>query len=574
MQDDQHRHNVLWMGEIQPWMTDQWVFQTYFGNDPEANQISDLRLIRDKNTGQLAGYGFVHFHTHEAAASVLQRLANTQVPGTSLQYRLKWGLQRGPRDSGANREGGAGGGRGMRMPSRSPARDLGGEVSLFMPEVPRLCTEAELLDLFKKHYPSVHAVKLVTKEETSKTFAFIRFGDEKEAEGALREMNGQIWRGMSIRLDRSRQKRDSTGERFSVGAGGDGGMGGGAFGGLSQGSYGNTTAGDWGQTVSLFVGGVGRDADAIPRDELLMLFQQTGASVVSVDVVAAKGIAFVHVGDYQSAERAISQLNGFAFKNMRLKVSYRTGDRERDTQAYGQMGGMGGTADGGAFAYGGAQQQQMVPQSMGGMGMGMDMSGDVYGGGDPAVAQQMQFVHQMAMVLIQMGWDPATVQAVAMGGGDPATAMAQMQMMLSVGYVGQGGERGALEVCPPGTEEEELHSVPLLRGEERALRDLGGSGEKARALAEAFGMDGLQDTHSRLSVILSGGMHPPPSVAAEAAGIAPPGPSTGLWADPYSGARFCFPHATGLAASAEADNAVLVDSQMEGLLTGFISYSY
>ena len=49
-----------------------------------------MKLIRDKNSGQLQGYGFVEFTSRAAAERVLQTYNGQMMPNVELTFRLNW----------------------------------------------------------------------------------------------------------------------------------------------------------------------------------------------------------------------------------------------------------------------------------------------------------------------------------------------------------------------------------------------------------------------------------------------------------------------------------------------------
>lgn len=97
--------------------------------------------------------------------------------GTSLRYRLNWG---------------AGGKRIEQAP----------EYSVFVGDLSPEVTDAELKTTFLDKYASVLGAKVVTNPMTgsSKSFGFIRFGDEQERDEALTAMNGAECCGRPIRV--------------------------------------------------------------------------------------------------------------------------------------------------------------------------------------------------------------------------------------------------------------------------------------------------------------------------------------------------------------------------------------
>lgn len=110
----------------------------------------------------------------------LKTLFNTHTctEGTSLRYRLNWG---------------AGGKRIEQAP----------EYSVFVGDLSPEVTDADLKQTFEnKPYSSVLGAKVVTNPMTgsSKSFGFIRFGDEQERDDALTSMNGAECCGRPIRV--------------------------------------------------------------------------------------------------------------------------------------------------------------------------------------------------------------------------------------------------------------------------------------------------------------------------------------------------------------------------------------
>lgn len=115
-----------------------------------------------------------------AAPSVTRpRFLGSKQPaeGTSLRYRLNWG---------------AGGKRIEQTP----------EYSVFVGDLSPEVTDAELKATFLEKYSSVLGAKVVTNPMTgsSKSFGFIRFGDEQERDEALTAMNGAECCGRPIRV--------------------------------------------------------------------------------------------------------------------------------------------------------------------------------------------------------------------------------------------------------------------------------------------------------------------------------------------------------------------------------------
>lgn len=121
-----------------------------------------------------------------------RRVSPPLTEGTSLRYRLNWG---------------AGGKRIEQAP----------EYSVFVGDLSPEVTDAELKSTFLEKYASVLGAKVVTNPMTgsSKSFGFIRFGDEQERDEALTAMNGAACCGRPIRVAPATKRTSVQGEQKS-----------------------------------------------------------------------------------------------------------------------------------------------------------------------------------------------------------------------------------------------------------------------------------------------------------------------------------------------------------------------
>lgn len=76
---------TLWMGELEPWVDEQFVRNTWYTMGYPVN----IKMIRDKFSGSNAGYCFVDFESTDHAARALQ-LNGQLIPNTSRQFKLNW----------------------------------------------------------------------------------------------------------------------------------------------------------------------------------------------------------------------------------------------------------------------------------------------------------------------------------------------------------------------------------------------------------------------------------------------------------------------------------------------------
>ncbi|CAM8988187.1 unnamed protein product [Rhodiola kirilowii] len=77
---------TLWIGDLQYWMDENYVYGCF----AQTNEVVNVKLIRNKVSNQLEGYGFIEFVSREAAERVLQTYSGTLMPNVEQNYRLNW----------------------------------------------------------------------------------------------------------------------------------------------------------------------------------------------------------------------------------------------------------------------------------------------------------------------------------------------------------------------------------------------------------------------------------------------------------------------------------------------------
>ncbi|XP_009145104.2 polyadenylate-binding protein RBP47A [Brassica rapa] len=276
---------TLWIGDLLHWM-DETYLHTCFSH---TNQVSSVKVIRNKQTCQSEGYGFVEFLSRSAAEEVLQSYSGVTMPNAEQPFRLNWASF----STGEKR-----------------ASENGPDLSIFVGDLAPDVTDTVLLETFAA-YQSVKGAKVVIDSNTgrSKGYGFVRFGDENERSKALTEMNGAFCSSRQMRVGVATPKRaaaygQQNGSQALTLAGGHGGNGS-----MADGESNNST---------IFVGGL--DAD-VTEEDLMQRFSQFG-EVVSVKIPVGKGCGFVQFGNRQSAEEAIGSLNGTVIGKNTVRLSW------------------------------------------------------------------------------------------------------------------------------------------------------------------------------------------------------------------------------------------------------------
>lgn len=144
-------------------------------------QVVSAKVIRNKQTGQSEGYGFVEFYSRATAEKVLQNYNGTMMPNTDQAFRLNWAtFSAGERRSS----------------------DATSDLSIFVGDLAIDVTDAMLQETFAGRYSSIKGAKVVIDSNTgrSKGYGFVRFGDENERTRAMTEMNGVYCSSRPMRI--------------------------------------------------------------------------------------------------------------------------------------------------------------------------------------------------------------------------------------------------------------------------------------------------------------------------------------------------------------------------------------
>ncbi|KAI3716065.1 hypothetical protein L6452_23126 [Arctium lappa] len=333
IQSSSEDNKTIWVGDLQHWM-DETYLQTCFA---QTGEVSSIKLIRNKQTGQSERYGFIEFVSHEAAEKVLQSYNGTMMPNTDQSFRLNWAS----------------------FSTGEKRADTGSDLSIFIGDLAPDVTDTILYETFAGRYPSVKGAKVVVDTNTgcSKGYGFVRFGDENERTRAMNEMNGQYCSSRPMRIGVATPKKPPTQQQFGQGqqqyssqavllTGGSG-----SFGAMPQNSQ---SDGDSSNTT-IFVGGLDSE---VTDEDLRQTFSQCG-EILSVKIPVGKGCGFVQFASRSSAEDAIQNMHGTVIGKQTVRISW--GKTPANRQRMGSNGnyyvkqGYGGA---GGYGYGMPQNQE------------------------------------------------------------------------------------------------------------------------------------------------------------------------------------------------------------------------
>ncbi|WZZ19187.1 hypothetical protein YC2023_112276 [Brassica napus] len=326
-----------------------WIFTDIITIEIEQIQclvsVLSVKVIRNKQTSQVEGYGFIEFVSHAAAERALQTYNNTPIPGLPDHlFRLNW-ASLGTGDK----------------------RDDSPDYTIFVGDLAADVTDYVLLETFRASYPSVKGAKVVIDRATGRTkgYGFVRFSDESEQIRAMSEMNGVPCSSRPMRIGPAASKKGVSGQRDSY----------------QSAASGVPTDNDPNNTT-VFVGGLD---PTITDDHLKNVFSQYG-EIVHVKIPAGKRCGFVQFSEKSCAEEAIRNLNGMQLGGTTVRLSW--GRSPSSKQA----------ADPSQYYYGGYGQGQEH------YGYSMPQDPNAYYGGYPGGYQQPPQVGQQPPQQQQVGF--------------------------------------------------------------------------------------------------------------------------------------------------------------------------
>ncbi|KAI4342919.1 hypothetical protein MLD38_027482 [Melastoma candidum] len=311
---------TLWIGDLQYWMDESYLASCFA---PSAGDVVSLKIIRNRQTMQSEGYGFIEFYTHAAAERVLQTYNGAIMPNGGQSFRLNWGST------------------GEKRADDTP------EYSIFVGDLASDVTDYMLQEMFWGHYPSVKGAKVVMDRLTGRTkgYGFVKFGDEGEQLRAMTEMNGVFLstRPMRIGVATNKKVATATGQQFQ------------------QASFPNAQISQNDldpNNKTVFVGGLDPN---VTDDHLRQVFGPYG-EIVHVKIPPGKRCGFVEFTDRTCAEEAIRMLNGTQLGGQSIRLSWGRSPSNKLSQAdpnpwnggfYGYPSGYGAASQDANMYYGG-----------------------------------------------------------------------------------------------------------------------------------------------------------------------------------------------------------------------------
>ncbi|KAH7652255.1 Apoptosis-promoting RNA-binding protein TIA-1/TIAR (RRM superfamily) protein [Dioscorea alata] len=272
---------TLWIGDLQYWMDETYLQSCFYS----TGQLVSAKVIRNKQSGQSEGYGFIEFSSRAAAEAILQNYSGQLMPQAEQVFRLNWATY----SAGERRA------------------DDGADYTIFVGDLAVDVTDFVLQEIFKSHYPSVKGAKVVTDRITgrSKGYGFVRFGDANEQTRAMTEMNGMLCSTRPMRIGPATNKKTvGAQQQYPAKA-------------SYQTSQATQSDNDPNNTT-IFVGGVD---STVTDDVLRQLFGPYG-ELINVKIPVGKRCAFVQFASRASAEEALVAVQGTQLAGQSIRLSW------------------------------------------------------------------------------------------------------------------------------------------------------------------------------------------------------------------------------------------------------------
>ncbi|CAK9010275.1 Polyadenylate-binding protein RBP47A (Poly(A)-binding protein RBP47A) (RNA-binding protein 47A) (AtRBP47A) [Durusdinium trenchii] len=150
----------------------------------------------------VSGFAFVEFADRAPVADAVDRLEGRAFHALGFNFRVNW-AQFSVNDSNLANRNGSGASRGT-------------EYSIYVGGLDFAVKDHDLLNAFMSRYPSAFQAKVICDQRTqfSRGFGFVRFREQREAEEAIREMQGVFIGSKAIKVKQANRSqephRDST----------------------------------------------------------------------------------------------------------------------------------------------------------------------------------------------------------------------------------------------------------------------------------------------------------------------------------------------------------------------------
>lgn len=196
-----------------PWSANEDSLTEFFG---KYGEVSNVKIVKDRNTGKPRGIGFVEFSSVDEAKAAMEDADNIELDGRqiTINYSNDKDASRGPRQEGGQRE------------KRSDENTNDGEgTTVFVGNLGFKTTEDTIREFFDG-CGEITSIRIAKGDDgRSKGFCHVDFESNESVKKAMSK-NGEDLDGRQVRVDASTGRKSNDRGGFRGGRGGSGGRGG------------------------------------------------------------------------------------------------------------------------------------------------------------------------------------------------------------------------------------------------------------------------------------------------------------------------------------------------------------
>jgi len=261
----------LYVGNLSPQVSEALVYDLF----STLGQVQQVKLIRDRVTGQSIGYGFVDYVSAESATMAIQSMKGMRVLGRELDVN--------------------------RAHRNTTREHTANHFHLFVGDLAGDVDDMNLFNIFSKIGDCTDArVMWDPSSHRSRGYGFVSFRVQQDAEKAIREMNGQFVGSRPVRVNWAAQRQPAIHYARNV---------------MMMPPHAAPQAV---AQRTVYIGNIGPEV----TQHMLTAKLQEVAPVQEMRFTPEKGYAFVGLQSHEEAVRIIQRLNGLQLGSKPLKVAW------------------------------------------------------------------------------------------------------------------------------------------------------------------------------------------------------------------------------------------------------------
>ena len=177
--------NTLWMGDIESWMDELFIRNSFIecGFNP-----TKITLTRDKRFERKKNFCFIDFKSFQEATNALFFLNSKIIPKTNIFFKLNIAKNN--------------------QKSKFSKNVYVGNLT------PRI-NDIDLYNIFKTKYPSVYYASIITDNGVSRGYGFVHFSKEDEYRRCIKEMNGLVLDNKIIKVSEKNNNNNYKNKEIS-----------------------------------------------------------------------------------------------------------------------------------------------------------------------------------------------------------------------------------------------------------------------------------------------------------------------------------------------------------------------